>query len=171
MFACFLFPTTVSFETIGQIQPNVMERNKLKDTRFQQWKQAARMERLLFRRNGWSGSSAFIGKSMKQSVKIIKKKENLLPRSAPSWIIFIVREIFLFPFLMPKFLLLYESVALSALVLSIGSEILSQNHHYLLNCVFPFKNRFLLDHVMLFYVTQRLWGFFLSACGISGRWR
>lgn len=36
MFACFLFLTTVSFETIGQIQPYVMERSKPKDTGFQQ---------------------------------------------------------------------------------------------------------------------------------------
>lgn len=44
MFACFLFPTTVCFETIAQIQPYAMEENKLKDTEFQQvpWKQAAR---------------------------------------------------------------------------------------------------------------------------------
>lgn len=44
MFACFLFLTTVSFETIGQIQPYVMERSKPKDTGFQQVsrRQAAR---------------------------------------------------------------------------------------------------------------------------------
>lgn len=89
-------------------------------------------------------------------------KKNLWPRPAPSWISFIVREIFLFPFFMPKFLLLYEAVPLSALTLKISSEIPSWKYHYFLNYVLPFKNRFLLDHVMLFYVTQRPWclGFF-----------
>lgn len=63
---------------------------------------------------------------------------------------------------MPKFLVLYESVPLSALTLKIGSEIPAWKHHYFLNYVLPFKTRFLLDHVTLFYVTQRPWFFSIS---------
>lgn len=164
-------PTQSVLRSLAKFNPMWYRGMSSKDTGFQQvsWKQAARMERLLFRRNGWSGNSAFIGKFMKQSVQIMKKN-NLWPRTVPSWVSFIVHEIILFPFLMlliPAFIW----ICTFALALNIGSKILSPNHHYFLNCVLPFKSRFLLDQVMLFYATQRPWGFFLSAYRTSGCWR
>jgi len=119
---------------------------------FRENRQPESGERLLFGKNGWSESSALTGKSMKQWTQIMGKKIFdqvlcLLELFCCLWNIFV-------PFPCPNscFCMI---CTLSALSLKIGSEIPSWKHNYFLNCVLPFKNRFLLDHVMLFYATQR----------------